>query len=134
MKKLFKVELIDKFLDKQYVCYLLLNKEEEVYELFSNLELKVINIRVDNFYFSTKKSPFLVQVSAILTLIQRAIFIYILEKRINSFNRSCLIRANLICITNFALKLFFHSGTFPSVSYPVARFVSSNTRYRNGRL
>ncbi|CEP77980.1 MAG: type II secretion system F family protein [Defluviitoga tunisiensis] len=55
MKKLFKVELIDKFLDKQYVCYLLLNKEEEVYELFSNLELKVINIRVDNFYFSTKK-------------------------------------------------------------------------------
>src|SRR5690606_2294682 len=25
------------------------------YELFSNLELKVINIRVDNFYFSTKK-------------------------------------------------------------------------------
>ncbi len=55
MKKLFKVELIDKFLDKQYVCYLLLNKEEEVYELFSNLELKVINIRVDNFYFSTRK-------------------------------------------------------------------------------
>lgn len=55
MKKLFKVELIDKFLDKQYVCYLLLNKQEDVYELFSNLELKVINIRVDNFYFSTKK-------------------------------------------------------------------------------
>jgi len=55
MKKLFKVELIDKFLDKQYVCYLLLNKEEDVYELISNLELKVINIRVDNIYFSTKK-------------------------------------------------------------------------------
>ena len=41
-------------MDKQYVCYLLLNKEEEVYELFSNLELKVINIRVDNFYFPQK--------------------------------------------------------------------------------
>jgi type IV pilus assembly protein PilC len=55
MKKLFKVEVNDNFLDKQYVCYLLLNKEEEIYELFSNLELKVININVDNFYFSTKK-------------------------------------------------------------------------------
>jgi len=55
MKKLFKVELYDSYLNKQYPCYLLLNEEEEIHELLESLEVKVINIRVDNFYFSTKK-------------------------------------------------------------------------------
>ena len=55
MKKLFRVRVEDITLNKLYNCYLLLDNEDEVYSFLNSLKIKVININVDNFYFSSKK-------------------------------------------------------------------------------
>jgi len=55
MKTLYKVEVEERPSNKRYECLLLLKSKEEIFELLANLDIKVININVDNFYFNSKK-------------------------------------------------------------------------------
>lgn len=55
MKKLYKVSVEEIDSKKRYNFYITLNPEEKIDFFLNNLSIKVINIKVDNFYFSSKK-------------------------------------------------------------------------------
>lgn len=55
MKKLYKVSVEEIESKKRYNFYITLNPEEKIDFFLNNLSIRVINIKVDNFYFSSKK-------------------------------------------------------------------------------
>ncbi|PNR87464.1 hypothetical protein X925_09455 [Petrotoga sp. 9T1HF07.CasAA.8.2] len=55
MKKLYQVDVEERSSNKRYECLLLVKDKEEIYDILSNLNIRVININVDNFYFNSKK-------------------------------------------------------------------------------
>ncbi|RAO99055.1 hypothetical protein PW5551_05900 [Petrotoga sp. 9PW.55.5.1] len=55
MKKLYKVSVEEIDSKKRYNFYITLNPEEKIDFFLNNLSIRVINIKVDSFYFSSKK-------------------------------------------------------------------------------
>jgi type IV pilus assembly protein PilC len=55
MKKLYKIEIEDNFLEKNYTTYILLKSKDEINKYFINEDIKIMNINVDNYYIKNKK-------------------------------------------------------------------------------